>query len=1615
MTEHGDWLPGTSVALDPTRRVIHRQLRIMHRQLDLMATVAASTVAPEDDGRGGPVPEPAASVSAIGLVLPQDRPVGQAPLTIPTTDPQRDIWITCQLGAAASASYNLATILGLKGRLDPAILHEAVRQVWRRHEALRTTFSPDGETQSIGSPAEIELPVLDVSSVPDALRSERVNAFLDADIAAPYDLGSGPLFRATLIRLATDDHLLVLSMHHLVGDGWSFDVIRRELGRIYGALQRGESPALEEPTPYRAFIGWRVEMGEASRPYWLQLYEQPPSRLDLPTDRARPPVQSYEYGYTRATVDERLLAALKGVAATEGVTLFTVMLVGWELLLYRLSGQCDFAHAVFVSGQPGMGVHSLVGYCTNDLPMRASIDPAEQLSAMLQRSQRAIVDALDNRYCSVGQLARALKLKRDPSRPALVSTGVTMESAAPRIEFGDLEARGWDHGRRAFGPFELELYLMESASDVTVDLQYAAALFERDTIEHWLDSYLDLLSRIAAGTDRRVSDLRLLDAPRVMPSPTAPVDGATEIPSEELELLARWNDTARPYPDRAVVHDLFDAQAAATPDATALIFEGRSVSFAELRDQANRLAHHLIDRGVTAEEPVGIAIPRSPEMVVAMLAVIKAGAAYLPLDPILPDERLTVMIQDAGVGLVLTGPGVDHLPVTEVEPIAVHHFDGGAYPSTSPVHRSQPDDAFFVIFTSGSTGRPKGVLGTHRGMLNRFAWQWETYPFSEGEVCCQKTSLGFVDHLWETWGPLLRGHPLVLVPDEVVMDGGRLIDLLAVHGIERLVTVPSLLRAMLQDSPDLTQKLSRLRYLTLSGERLTTELAADVRAALPGAVLLNFYGMSEGSGDATWYDDRWGVEAASFPIGRPIHNVRIHVLDEQQRRVPIGETGEIYVAGIGLAKAYLGRPEQTAERFLPDPFDDHPGARMYRTGDVGRWRPDGILEYVGRVDHQVKIHGIRVEPGEIETVARALDGVDDAVVTARTIGLDLQLVAYVTRPVGAATSPSEVRAALAQRLPEYMVPSRVIVLERFPLNPHGKVDRNALPDPSAVQPIDGATYVAPRTGLETQLAMIWAELLGLDRVGVHDNFFDLGGDSLTALRCVMRANRSGVGLAPVDAFRYQTIAQLAQAVADGPEPPADARELVTGPTPLTPAQLRFLEERDTPDVHHWNLSTLLETERLAPTALCSAVEALLRHHDALRLRLWHEGGQWRQETAGPPEAVPFESHDISMLPMDEQVAEIERVCTRLQASMELGSGTLLRVAHFHRGPSRSDRLFVAVHHFAIDGMTWPVLMEDLEHAYRQALAGEPVTLPPKTTSIKAWASQLERSAQAPGVVDATDEWLKLPWGEVVGLPMDYPSHRGVNTNDSAATVEHGLGREETSALLRGRVRPEHLVLAAVARTLSGWTTSGTVLVDVLNHGRAAAPQGVNLARTVGFTLSYDPVLVSHPTWEASLATVEAVADQAQRAPEGYTFELLRLKSPDPEIRRRLTELPRADVLFNYAGALPSHDDGALWADAPEPSGPSESPRGLRQYPIAVRALLVPDLRIIFVYSRALHRRQTIEAAAAEVMATIRQLLAETATAPHEGAQGPALAPPRCRRQGPVLDAHARRGARAVAP
>ena len=1550
---------------DRLRRLVDRQLQVMEKQLQLMRSLASgdeawstrsATEAVVGDHRNhGPrsdshVVAPAA-ISVAAEVAGRESGIAVAPMT----DVQRDVWVNCQLSAGGSAAYNLSSTLSLQGDLDIDALREAVRLLVARHQSLRTTFDATGSYQFVSASAGVELPLVDLSGGSEAERGERVDSILDSEVTRPYDLVNGPLFRPRLLRLGDAEYLLILSGHHLICDGWSFGVMKRELGAIYSALTRGAVIALEDVVQYVEYADWHDGERATSEAYWLDLYRDPPVQLDLPADKPRPPVRSFRYGSQRAVIDDGLLAAVKDMAAAQGLTPFVVLLGAWEILLHRLSGQAEFASGVFVSGQASMGARSLVGLCTNFLPLRIRAGADELVFDYLRWLKRATYEAIDNQHFSVGSLAQTLQLPRDTSRATLVSAVMTLETPTPGLSFAGLTAAEPVHGRRHFGSFDLEAYLTESPADLTVDLDYSTDLFEADTIRRWLEHYTHLLRQMSADPSVPLRALRLLDD------------------EERRDLLLCWNDTRSAVPDQRT-HERVEAQAAAHPDSVAVRTTEGSLTYAELNERANRLARHLRKSGVDRDRLVGIHVERSPEMLVALLAVQKAGGAYVPLDPLFPAERLRLIASEAGLHVLVTQASLLGTTATDAAVVAldrdrqlIDEHDGSDLGITV-----SPTDLAYVIYTSGSTGRPKGVEVPH-GALDNLLEAMRRRPGLDAEdVLLAVTTMSFDISALELYLPLICGATVVLADEREAVDAVWLRQRLAEGDITVLQATPATWQLLLDGGWTGTAGLKAL----CGGEALSQELAATLGSCV--AELWNMYGPTE----TTIWSSAGEVDLARGPvsIGEPILNTELHVLDPSGEVQPLGVPGELYIGGTGLARGYRHREDLTAERFAEHRFGDEPPRRLYRTGDLVRRSADGRIEYLGRTDFQVKIRGYRIELGEIETVLARHPDVKECVVVARDgDGGSKRLAAYIVPAASGREDVSSLRAHLRETLPEYMVPAVFVHLDEFPLTANKKVDRVRLPDPEGQRPNLTSELVGPRNETEASLARIWAELLGIDRIGVHDNFFDLGGDSLLALRCMMRANRAGMELTPISLFRHQTIAELAVAV--GSTPSRDEPEAPIGAAPLTPAQLRFLTERGTPDPHHWNVSALVQAELLSPEALQLAVGALVKHHDALRLQLRQVEGGWLQEIVSPTGEIPFEHHDLSSVPGSELPATIERICTELQAGFDLGHGLLLRVAHFACGLHEPDRLFVTIHHFAVDGLSWGVFFEDLEDAYRQALAGHDIVLPPKSTSFRSWAIGLEQMARSSEVAETAPVWLGLPWDQVARLPADHDSP-GPNTNASAAAVQAELTLEDTSRLLTGGKRPEHVVMAALAACLSRWTGSPTVLIDVLSHGRDAVTEGVNLSRTVAFALSYNPLVLSHATWTMSGELVDSVLEQVTAAPQGYTFDLLRFLGPEQGLRSHLDDLPRADVLFNYSGAEAAPDD-ELWRPAPESTGPEESPRGLRQYPLAVRATLEPNLRLTFVYSTELHTAATIETKAREVVSAIHEWLGLPHVSPPE--------------------------------
>jgi amino acid adenylation domain-containing protein len=1052
-----------------------------------------------------------------------DRPASGAPPLVPVTRTgpvpasfaQARLWFIDRMHPGL-ATYNIPESLRLSGPLDVPVLERALGEVVRRHEALRTTLAAggDGPVQVVHPPHAVALAVTDLRGAADPEDEARRLARVEA--ARPFDLQAGPLFRAALLRMGDDEHRLLLTMHHAVGDGWSTGVLLSELSALYAAFLRGEpSPLAAVPVQYADYAAWqrawmRGEAEARQLAYWRAALADAPAALELPTDRPRPPVQRHRGAELRFVFGPALTEAVRGLARREGVTPFIAFLAGLQATLARWSGQDDLVVGTPVAGRRDPALEGLIGFFVNTLAVRTRLDGDPTGAELLARVRGAALGAWEHQDVPFERVVEAVRPGRSLARAPLFQVMFALQNAP-----GGAAPLGPVRARRERVPadrahFDLTLELEEGEDGIAVLLEYDTELFDRATAERLVRHWERAMAALAADPAGRLSALPLMDE------------------AERNAVVVRANATARPYERDATVHALFAAQAARTPDAPAVVSGDEIVSYAELERRANRLAHHLGALGVGPEGRVGVCLERGTELVIAFLAVLKVGAAYVPLDPDYPAERLAWMEADAGVRVRVTSSALaGRLPCTDLPTVRVDDDAAAiaARPETAPEGSGDADALAYVVYTSGSTGRPKGIGIPHRGVV-RLVRGTDYVQVRPDDAVAQASSASFDAITFEVWGALLNGARVVVIPRETTLDPAGLARALVDGGVTTLFLTTALFNTAVRERPEVFRGL---RHVLFGGEAVDPEM---VRRCLDGGApdrLLHVYGPTESTTFASWHRvDAVASDAATVPIGWGVANTTLYVLDAAMCPAPVGVIGELYVGGDGLARGYLGRPALTAERFVPDPFAATPGARLYRTGDRVRWTEWGI-EFRGRTDHQVKLRGFRIELGEIESVLLRHAGAREAVAMVREDVPGIRrLVAYAVPGNGAARDGEAVREALRRHLPDYMVPSAVVVLHALPLTPNGKVDRAALPIPAAEE--EGGGFVAPRTPTEEALAGIWAEVLGA-RVGVHDDFFALGGHSLLAAQVVTRVrDRLRVDLPVRSLFEAPTVAALSLAL-----------------------------------------------------------------------------------------------------------------------------------------------------------------------------------------------------------------------------------------------------------------------------------------------------------------------------------------------------------------------------------------------------------------------------------------------------------------------------------------------------
>ncbi len=1495
---------------------------------------------------------------------------------------QQRLWFVDQL-IAGSPAYNIPFAGRLEGPLDPAALQRAVTEVVRRHEILRTTFpTVDGRAvQRVGAECDVPLGLDDLTRTPAPSRDEEAQRIVNEEARVPFDLARGPVLRVRLLRLEAEDHMILVTMPHIVTDAWSTAVFFRELPALYDAFAEGRpSPLPELPIQFRDYAAWQREQLSGERldrllRYWTGKLAGAPTVLELPTDRPRPHAQTFQGA--RATVDlpRPTTRALEAIAQREGATPFMAYLAAFDILLHGWSGQDDLLVGSPVATREQEETHGLIGFFINTLVFRTKLAGNPTYRALLRQVRETCLEAYAHQDLPFERLVETLGLERDLSRAPLTQATLVLQNVhIPSPEFRRLRLTHFQQTGSRTAKFDLMLGLWESAEGVEGWWEYNTDLFEPETIARLSARFRTLLQEIVADPNRPIRELLLL-------------------PEEERRCIEAWSATATPYPRDLGVKELFERRAAAAPDAVALSSGAARRSYGEVNRSANRLAHYLRGLGVRAEERVGVLLPRSFDAVEALLGVVKAGGAYVPLDPGDPPARLGALLAETGARWVVTD--TSHAARLAAARVGLVYLDRdgvsiAAESNTDPPWWTVPEQLAYVMFTSGSTGTPKGVAVPHRAVVRLVFGQ--TYAaFERDEVFLLMAPLAFDASTFEIWGALLHGARLVIYPDETPTPA-RLTEVIVREGVTTLWLTAGLFHLLMDELPDLFRPLRRV---LAGGDVLSPPHVRRALESRAGLVLVNGYGPTEGTTFTCCHVMRAPEEVRMpIPIGTPLENTRVVVLDGYGNLAPIGVPGELAIGGDGLARGYDARPAWTAERFVPDPFAAEPGGRLYRTGDIVRWLPGGALDFLGRRDRQVKVRGYRVELPEIEAALVAQPAVRDAAVEIHTDDRGVKrLVAYVVPEADAGRDPAALVDALRDRLPDSMIPHHLEFLDAFPLTPNGKLDRRALPAPSRSPGSARADSEEPpgRNGIEAKLALIWAEALGLERVGLHDDFFALGGDSIQAILVLARAHEAGITLTPRQLFERPTISGLAAVAAARRDRPAEQGP-VTGALPATPIQ-RWFFELGIPDPSRWNMGLVLTARApLDREALARALDALLEHHDALRLRAHRDESGWRLglEAPGAPAALRvFEAGEsLGSTPGEA----LERVTAELHGALDLERGPLLGAA-LVRGVG-ADTLVLIVHHLAVDAVSWRILLEDLERGYTQARRGEPIALPPKTTSMKAWAERLEAYARSDAARTELGYWLSLEAAAapVLALPLDDPSASDFEAG--SRDVRTLLDRDATHALLHEatnayRNEPVDLLLAALVEALAGRGGERVARVDVERHGREPLFEDLDLTCTVGWFTTIVPVRLDlRETSKDPGATLRAVKERLRGIPGGgIGYGLLRWLGA-PEDAERLARLPRAPVCFNYLGVVDATLRRAtLFSEARMAGGPARDPGAPRAYPLEITAwVLDGELHVAFVHGAG-HRRETVERLAADFTSALRALLAH-ACAPGAGGVTP---------------------------
>lgn len=1509
---------------------------------------------------------------------------------LPVSFAQERVYFIEQLAPSITA-YQFQDSLRIKGFLDVSILEKSISEILRRHEIFRTTFpSVAGKlVQVIHPPEPVTIPIIDLQNISKDKQEESVEKLTEQAIQKPFDISQLPLIHWTLLKLNEQEWVLIHVEHHMVHDGWSFNLFLKELVALYQAFSQGKPSPLSEPSlQFVDFAHWqrewtKTEEATAQLNYWHQKLAGSPPLLELPYDRPRSTEQTYQGGMVRMELPLDVCKTLRSLGRQEGVTLFMSMFAVFVAQIYRYTGQEDICVGSGVANRRLRETEGLIGMIVNNIVLRTDVSGNPTFKQLLEQVRQVTLEGYANEDLPFDKVVEVLKPVRHLSYNPLFQVMFSFHDAQlPDLNLSGLSIKLNEAVSNKSAKFDLDIVVIprseqrvgrNSTSEtkgietegITMVWEYNTDLFDESTINRMVEDYQTLLQGILANPNQKLSQYSLL----------------TE--QQKHQLLVEWNNTQAEYPKVNGIHQLFEEQVKKTPEAIAVLFEDKYLSYQQLNEQANQLAHYLKTLGVKPDDLVGIFLERSLEMFIGLLGILKAGGAYLPLDPTYPEDRLAYMVNDAQVSIVVTLEKWANLKTQQ----ALQWVCLDSQKDTIAQESSQNPELLlneknlaYVIYTSGSTGQPKGVLIEHQSLINFTQSAIKKYEITAQDTVLQFASINFDAAAEEIYPCLSCGGTLVLRTEEMMKSVSAFIQ----ESEKKEVTIWDLPTAYwhLLVSEIIQENLRlppSLRLVILGGERVLPErvkMWQEYVGQYPQ--LVNSYGPTESTVVSTLhYLEESPISQPEIPIGKPIDNVQVYILDQYLQSMPIGVPGELHIGGLGIARGYLNQPELTVEKFIDNPFKT--GEKLYKTGDLVRYKFNGNLEFLGRIDSQVKIRGFRIELTEIETVLNQYSSIKQSVVIAREDSPGIKrLVAYLVGNKHE-NKIEEIRYYLKQKLPPYMVPSAFVFLEEIPITPNGKVDHRALPIPETTYSL-ASEFATPKNHIEERLTTIWAEVLRLEKVSIHDNFFELGGDSIISIQMISKANQMGLQLSPKQLFQYQTIAELATVVGTDQQIKAN-QELVTGVIPLTPIQ-HWLFEQDLPDVNYFNQSALIEVPATVnPEPLKQVIQALLNHHDALRLHYLQEDENLTQISDSTKEAIPLEVIDLSQLSPDQQKTAIIAKDEETQRSLNLATGDIVKVVLFNLGNEQPSQLLIVIHHLAIDGISWRILLEDLATAYQQISQGQEIKLPLKTTSFQDWSNQLVTYSQSEKLKQEKDYWLSQLTEEIVSLPIDYPWTKESNQLSFAKVINLSLNEEETRGLLQDvpgvyNTQINDVLLTALLESFSQWTGEKSLMVDLEGHGREDLFEVIDLSRTVGWFTTLFPVRLEGSKTGQLPETLKSVKEQLRRLPNrGIGYGVSKYLSKDEEVKKEFEDLMKAQVSFNYLGQFDQVLSASGVLGEVKEWKTERSLVGNRSHLLEISGLIRSQkLEMQFVYSEKVHQRETIEKLANGFMSVLKSLI-----------------------------------------